>query len=116
MFFILNIRIPSQKSFMMHDPFSDTLHQQHSEESSPHNTNMGNHGVKRVLRDKDDGDKTMSMYDCIDVLHRHHQQTLWVYWTMILVAGIILSLLSFAYGVTIVALSGGKSVQLIDTS
>ncbi|HTM92413.1 MAG TPA: hypothetical protein VL095_08345 [Flavisolibacter sp.] len=101
---------------MMHDPFPDTLHQQYIEESSPHNTNMGHCGVTRPLRDEDDGDKTMSMYDCIDVLHRHHQQTLWVYWTVILVARIILSLLSFVYGVTIVALIGGRSVQLIDTS
>ncbi|WP_233555668.1 vitamin K epoxide reductase family protein [Pontibacter oryzae] len=47
------------------------------------------------------------------MLHMHHMQTLWVYWTIILLgAWVLLSPLTFDYGIGTVEPSGGREVWL----
>lgn len=60
-----------------------------------------------------DGDMQMSHHDRAQMLHHHHMQTLWVYWTIILLgAWMILSPLTFSYSVGVVEPSGGRDVWL----
>lgn len=101
---------------MMHEHSKDPSQNQHqSEESSPHKMNMGNRGVTRPMHSDDSDGKMMSVDDRMHMLHMHHQQTLWVYW-MIIILGIwtILSPLTFAYHLSIVAPGGGRSLWLTD--
>lgn len=100
---------------MMHEHSVNPSQHKHSgEETSPHNMNMGNRGVARPMQHDGDG-KMMSMDDRMQMLNMHHQQTLWVYW-MIIILGVwtILSPLTFSYNVSIVAPSGGRSLWLSD--
>ena len=47
------------------------------------------------------------------MLHMHYQQTLWIYWIVVLLGvWTLLSPLTFGYGVATVAPSGGRSVWL----
>ncbi|GAB3542455.1 hypothetical protein GCM10027443_43330 [Pontibacter brevis] len=47
------------------------------------------------------------------MLHMHHMQTLWVYWMIIILgAWVLLSPLTFDYGIGVVEPSGGRSVWL----
>jgi hypothetical protein len=86
---------------------------------------MGSRGITRPLMDmqhhRDDtgGQKSnheemkMSTHDRKEMLHHHHMQTLWVYWTIILLgAWMVLSPLTFSYGVSVVSPSGGREVWL----
>ncbi len=60
-----------------------------------------------------DGEHKMTMDDRRQMLHMHHMQTLWIYWTLILLGcWMILSPLTFAYDISVVQPSGGRSVWL----
>lgn len=49
------------------------------------------------------------------MLHMHHEQTLWIYWTIILLGiWMVVSPLTFDYGKGIVQPSGGRSIWLSD--
>jgi len=101
---------------MMHEhSLNPSQHKHGGEESSPQNMNMGNRGVTRPMHHNDGDGKMMSMDERMHMLHMHHQQTLWVYW-MIIILGVwtILSPLTFAYDVGIVAPSGGRGLWLTD--
>ncbi len=86
---------------------------------------MGSRGVTRPMMDmKQSDDKEMSMDDMKmskddrkEMLHHHHMQTLWVYWTIILLGvWMILAPLTFSYSNGIVQPSGGRGVWLsLDT-
>jgi hypothetical protein len=68
---------------------------------------MSNHNSKD--KDKDGGMDRMKM------LHMHHKQTLWIYWTIILLGIWMLSSpFTFDYGKNIVQPSGGRSIWLTD--
>jgi len=92
--------------------------------NSMHNMDMGNRGVTRpIMHNMDDhkeDDKAMQMSDMQmtdeqrhHMLHMHHMQTLWIYWTIILLGcWMILSPLTFSYSKGIVEPSGGREVWL----
>lgn len=66
---------------------------------------MMDRGVARPQMDKDKSRKEM--------LHSHHDQTLWVYWTLILLGFWLISTpLTFSYDVGVVSPSGGREVWL----
>ncbi len=53
--------------------------------------------------------------DRMKMLHKHHMQTLWVYWSIILLGvWVLLSPLTFNYNVGVVQPSGGRTLWLSD--
>ena len=53
----------------------------------------------------------MSHEDRLHMLRMHHQQTLWIYWTVVLLGfWMVLSPLTFQYGKAMVEPSGGREV------
>ncbi|WP_068840310.1 vitamin K epoxide reductase family protein [Pontibacter akesuensis] len=81
-----------------------------------HNQNMHQDGQDK---DQDEGQKQeMQGMDMTDemrekMLRMHHMQTLWVYWMIIILgAWVLLSPLTFDYGIGTVQPSGGRSVWL----
>ena len=81
---------------------------------------MGKRGVTRPMMnmeskdgDKDMHDMKMSSDERMKMLHHHHMQTLWVYWTIVLLgAWMVLSPLTFSYSQGVVQPSGGRQVWL----
>ena len=88
---------------------------------------MGTRGVSRPMMDMekheamhahehmdmDMGAMKMSDDDRMEMLKKHHKQTLWVFWTMILLGfWMISSPLTFDYGKNVVEPSGGRDVWL----
>ncbi len=76
-----------------------------------HHDGMGKRGVSRPMS-HDDGHHKM---DREKMLHSHHEQTLWIYWTIILLGfWLLVSPLTFSYGKNIVQPSGGRELWLND--
>lgn len=81
---------------------------------------MGKRGVTRPMMkmDKNDGkaggkSMDMSRDDRMAMLKMHHQQTLWIYWLVILLGfWVLMSPLTFDYGKNPFLPSGGRSVWL----
>lgn len=83
---------------------------------------MEKRGVTRPMAEKETKQhhkKMMKNHDGMDMeqrremLHMHHMQTLWVYWTLILLGfWMVLSPLTFSYGKSIVLPSGGREVWI----
>lgn len=95
-----------------------------SNDNSMHNMDMSNRGVTRPMihhmNNHKEGGNDMQMSDMnmtdeqrSHMLHMHHMQTLWIYWTIILLGcWMILFPLTFSYSKGIVEPSGGRSVWL----
>lgn len=95
-------------------------------EMSGHNMEgMGTRGVTRPMMDMqkhesmqghkhmDMGAMKMSAGDRLKMLKDHHKQTLWVFWTIVLLGfWMIASPLTFDYGKNVVEPSGGRDVWL----
>lgn len=87
---------------------------------------MDKRGVTRPGTDKESSQHQKQMHhsgggmskdDRRDMLHMHYKQTLWVYWTLILLgAWVIMSPLTFSYAKDIVEPSGGRSIWLSDSA
>lgn len=85
---------------------------------------MGKRGVTRMDMSMDNGHKQkaesdshqghgMSEKQRLDMLRMHHQQTLWIYWLVVILGfWMILSPLTFDYAKHTVSPSGGRSVWL----
>jgi len=74
---------------------------------------MGSRGVTRPMMDMDMASKKMGMGDRMEMLKKHHKQTLWVFWTVVLLGfWMIASPLTFDYGKNVVEPSGGRDVWL----
>lgn len=100
----------------MEERSNNPSHQQHdSEGTSSHNMNMADRGVARPMQYSNSDDKTMSREDRMQMLHMHHQQTLWVYWTIVILGvWTVLSPLTFAYDIAVVSPGGGRNLWLSD--
>ncbi len=71
-------------------------------------------GVSRPMSDTE-GHSQNGKMDRKKMLYKHHEQTLWIYWTIsILGIWMILSPLTFSYGKDIVQPSGGRAIWLTD--
>lgn len=94
-------------------------------EHEEHKKGMANRGVTRPMMDHKDHEEhkeasgqkdsgmEMSLDDRLQMLHMHHMQTLWIYWTIILLGiWMILAPLTFSYGKSVVEPGGGRSVWL----
>lgn len=95
-----------------------------------HNSSMGSRGVVRPMDMHQNGDKEhqeesheqdaggeshhkMDQEQREQMLHMHHMQTLWIYWLLIILGfWLVLSPLTFSYGVGTVEPSGGREVWL----
>jgi hypothetical protein len=94
--------------------------QSNSEGKKKHSMNMGSRGVTRPMAEKetkkdseDSGGGGMDKEQRMKMLHMHHKQTLWVYWTVILLgAWMILFPFTFSYDVGTVEPGGGREVWL----
>lgn len=85
---------------------------------------MGKRGVTRPMAEnesKGDHDKhggmaqghNMDKEERLKMLHKHHEQTLWIYWTLILLGfWLVLFPFTFSYSVGTVEPSGGREVWL----
>ncbi|MHB1279131.1 MAG: vitamin K epoxide reductase family protein [Bacteroidia bacterium] len=72
---------------------------------------MGSRGVTRPMMEM--GAMKMSAEDRMEMLKKHHKQTLWVFWTVVLLGlWMIVSPLTFDYGKNVVEPSGGRDVWL----
>ena len=103
-----------------------------------HSEGMGSRGVTRPMMGGKKNNDSSSHSDSVDkkgnshnsgsggkgsmdmdrkkMLHMHHMQTLWIYWTIILLgAWMVMSPLTFSYGKDIVQPSGGRSLWLSDS-
>lgn len=75
---------------------------------------MSSRGVSRPMSNSMSHDGGDGM-DRKKMLHQHHHQTLWIYWTIILLGfWLLISPLTFSYGKDIVQPSGGRSIWLSD--
>ncbi len=85
-----------------------------------HDKGMGSRGVTRPMSDSgshDDGHESHEGHemDREKMLHKHHEQTLWIYWLLIILGTWMLtSPFTFSYGKDIVQPSGGRSIWLSD--
>lgn len=71
------------------------------------------HPSHQHRRDQDEGHHDMSMEQRQEMLHMHHMQTLWIYWTIVLLgAWMVMSPLTFDYGKNTVQPGGGREVWL----
>ncbi len=104
-------------------------HQQNSEEEHMPGMDMGKRGVTRSdhghpgsqdhntkqehKMPMDHAGMSMSVEDRRQMLHMHHMQTLWIYWTIILLGcWLILSPLTFSYAKGTVEPANGRPVWL----
>jgi len=79
------------------------FHQQGTEAGHPSDASHDEHG----------GGHHMDAQQRHHMLHMHYQQTLWIYWLLVLLGvWTMLSPLTFGYGVATVAPSGGRGVWL----
>ena len=75
---------------------------------------MGSRGVSRPMSNSNGHSKNGDM-NRTKMLHKHHAQTLWIYWTIIILGiWMLLSPLTFSYAKDIVQPSGGRSLWLTD--
>lgn len=73
---------------------------------------MAKRGVSRPMHEMH-GDMSMSDEDRLEMLKMHHRQTLWIYWTLIVLGfWMVLSPFTFDYGKGLVEPSGGRDVWL----
>jgi hypothetical protein len=102
--------------------------QQDSNSNSDHDGGMGKRGVTRPemsmekshqqgdsKENKKGHDSGMKMDDGQrrEMLHMHHMQTLWIYWTLVMLGiWMVASPLTFDYGKNVVEPSGGRDVLL----
>jgi hypothetical protein len=96
----------------------------HNKKGMDEEGGMGMRGVTRPMAEKevrqhnqqmhDDGhDMKMSDEMRLHMLHMHHRQTLWVYWMIVMLGfWMVLTPLTFDYGIGTVQPSGGRSVWL----
>lgn len=80
---------------------------------------MGSRGVSRPMAEKEmeehHKDSKGDGMDREHMLHMHHKQTLWIYWTIILLGiWMIMTPATFDYGKNIVQPAGGRSLWLTD--
>lgn len=76
-----------------------------------HHDSMGKRGVTRVASGY--GDEDLSSEQRRQMQHMHHRQTLWVYWSLIMLGvWMVMSPLTFSYAVGTVEPSGGREVWL----
>ncbi|WP_242916469.1 vitamin K epoxide reductase family protein [Pontibacter liquoris] len=101
-------------------------HKHGQQENGKHEGGMGMRGITRPMAEKmmrahnqemknEQHGNGMMMTDEMrhQMLKMHHMQTLWVYWMiMLLGAWVLLSPLTFSYGVGVVEPSGGREVWL----
>src|SRR5919106_3888917 len=76
---------------------------------------MGKRGVTRPMQEMSMQGQSMEMSHehRLEMLKMHHQQTLWIYWTLVLLGfWMLLSPLTFDYGKAVVEPSGGRPVWL----
>ncbi len=76
---------------------------------------MGGRGVTRsqMQNKQSGGDDMMSRENRMKMLKQHHMQTLWIYWLVVIFGcWLILSPLTFDYGINPASPSGGRSVWL----
>lgn len=77
---------------------------------------MGKRGVTRPMMSghrKEGGPHKMSGEQRREMLHMHHMQTLWIYWTLIMLGiWMVMSPLTFSYGIGTVEPSGGRDLWL----
>jgi len=80
---------------------------------------MSQRGVTRpmALRERDEARQSGDGLDRQELLHEHHRQTLWVYWTLILLGVWTMAApFNFGYGQHLAMPAGGRSVWLaLDT-
>ena len=68
---------------------------------------MGKRGVVRPMHEMQGQSMEMSHEDRLEMLKMHHQQTLWIYWTLILLGvWVVLSPVTFGYDKALVEPSG----------
>lgn len=98
----------------MQQSLSHSSHQ-HSDENSPHSMPMSKRGVTRPMMHESGNGKMMSKEERREMLQKHHKQTLWVYWSVIIIgAWLILAPFTFNYGMSVATPSGGREVWLSD--
>jgi hypothetical protein len=91
---------------------------EHQHARHGHGHEMGNRGVTRPMMHQMQTDQQQKVpeeqqHNREMMLHMHHKQTLWVYWTLIILGvWLMLSPLTFSYGKGVVMPSGGRSVWL----
>ena len=74
---------------------------------------MHSNGDSEQKKEHQNGDHTMDQDQRRQMLHMHHQKTLWIYWMLVLLGiWLVLSPLTFSYGVGTVEPSGGRDVWL----
>ena len=76
---------------------------------------MGKRGVTRSMHEMPMQGQSMEMShgDKLEMLKMHHQQTLWIYWTLVLLGfWMVLSPLTFDYEKAVIEPSGGRQVWL----
>ena len=74
---------------------------------------MAQRGVARPMHEMQGQSMAMSHDDRLEMLKMHHQQTLWIYWTLILLGfWTALSPFTFGYEKALVEPSGGREVWL----
>ena len=84
---------------------------------------MEKRGVTRPMAEKETNNHQKKMMEGngmsnekrMQMLHMHHMQTLWIYWTLIILGiWLVLSPLTFSYGKSIVMPSGGRELWISD--
>jgi hypothetical protein len=83
--------------------------------SQPNHGSMGKRGVARPMQEMPAHGQAMEMSheDRLEMLKMHHQQTLWIYWTLILLGfWVLLSPFTFGYDKAVIEPSGGRQVWL----
>jgi uncharacterized membrane protein len=96
-----------------HTPYHQGNDQQCSVDITSQHMNMDDRGVARPMQGN--MEHMMSSEQRKEMLYMHHMQTLWVYWMLIILGcWTLLSPLTFSYGVSIVAPSGGRTLWLTD--
>lgn len=90
----------------------------HTDDKKGDHGQMGKRGVTRPMAEMesmgdDNGHDKMDREQRKQMLHRHHAQTLWVYWSLVMLGiWMIASPLTFAYDIQTVEPSGGREVWL----
>ncbi|GAB3831501.1 vitamin K epoxide reductase family protein [Pontibacter rugosus] len=95
-------------------PMAEKQIREHNKQMHQHGKQHENQdGQQKQDKEKDKGGMGMSEDMRKQMLHMHHMQTLWVYWMIIILgAWVLLSPLTFDYGIGTVQPSGGRSVWL----
>jgi hypothetical protein len=93
-------------------PMAEKQIKQHHQQMKDHHQQKkgdGHHG-----NGHQDGGHMMDKEQRMQMLHMHHMQTLWIYWMLIILGvWLLMSPLTFSYGIGTVASSGGRDVWLI---